>query len=392
MYGLYEQQASVLPDLDCTPDTAELRPSVRRFVTERLEPIAQAIDNTGEVPAHALGELRAQGYLGMRLPAAYGGGETDMATYCLVMEEVARSHRVFTTMLDFTSGLTPLAIARYGSERQRDKYLRKIADGTWLTAFALTEPEAGSDAAAVRTRAQPCEGGWRIDGLKHFISGAHRADVILVIASTDPGRRAHGGITAFLVDKGTPGLVVSRVDKTIGSDPIQLAELRFDNCVVPESAVLGEVGRGFEVAMSSLTSGRMGVSSACIGTTDRLIEIAVDHARTRTTFGKPLAERQAIQWMLADSAMELAHARALAYETLRRIDAGQDPGTAPAMVKLFCSEMAGRVADRVVQILGGSGLIRGVPVERFYRDVRHYRIGEGASEVQRMLIARAMLR
>ena len=380
------------PDLNCTPETAEMRPAVRRFVSERLEPIARQIDATGDIPAGALGELRSQGYLGMRLPEAHGGGGFSLSTYCLVMEEVARSHRVFTTMLDFTSGLTPLAIARYGSESQRGKYLRKIADGTWLTAFALTEPEAGSDAAAVRTRATRVDGGWRIDGLKHYISGAHKAEVVMVIALTDPAKRARGGITAFLVDKGTPGLQVSRVDKTIGSDPIELAELRFDGCVVPDSAVLGEVGQGFEVAMSSLTSGRMGVSSACIGTSDRLIEIAVDHARTRTTFGKPLAERQAIQWMLADSAMELAHARALCYDTLRRIDAGQDPGPAPAMVKLFCSEMAGRIADRVVQVMGGSGLIRGVPVERFYRDVRHYRIGEGASEVQRMLIARAMLR
>jgi acyl-CoA dehydrogenase len=308
------------------------------------------------------------------------------------MEEVARSHRAFTLMLDASSGLTPIAISRFGSAAQRARYLPRLADGSWLASFALTEPDAGSDAAALRTRAEKCEAGWRINGLKHFISGAHRAKVVMVMAVTDPAKRAHGGITAFLVERNTAGMHIDRIDKTIGSDPIQLAEIRFEDCVVDDDAVLGELGQGFAVAMSSLASGRMGVSAACIGTADRLIELAVEHVKLRHTFGHPLSERQAIQWMLADSATELSLARALAYETLRRIDDGQDVGTAPSMVKLFCSEMAGRVADRVVQIFGGAGLIRGVPVERFYRDVRHYRIGEGSSEVQRMLIARDLLK
>ena len=379
-------------DLNCTPELGQLRSAVRRFVAERLEPIAQAIDATGQVPPHAIAEMRGQGYLGMRLPQGQGGGGFDLSTYCLVMEEVARSHRVFTLMMDASSGLTPIAISRFGTPAQQDKYLRQLADGSSIAAFGLTEPGAGSDAAAIRTRAQPCEGGWRLNGVKHYISGAHRAQVTMVIARTDPAKRAVGGITAFLVERGTPGLHIDRVDKTIGSDPIELAELRFDDCFVPHDAVLGEVGQGFVIAMSSLTSGRMGVASACIGTADRLLELAVAHAKVRSTFGQPLADRQAIQWMLADSATELALARSLAYETLRRIDAGQDPGPAPSMVKLYCSEMAGRVADRTVQIFGGAGLIRGVPVERFYRDVRHYRVGEGSSEVQRMLIARDLLK
>lgn len=379
-------------ELNCTPELGHLRSSVRRFVRDRLEPIALAIDATGQVPDHAIAEMRGQGYLGMRLPPEQGGGGFDLSTYCLVMEEVARSHRVFTLMMDASSGLTPIAISRFGTPAQQDKYLRKLADGSWIAAFGLTEPGAGSDAAAIRTLAQPCEGGWRIHGVKHYISGAHRAQVIMVIARTDPAKGAKGGITAFLVERGTPGFHVDRVDKTIGSDPIELAELRFDDCFVPHEAVLGQVGQGFSIAMSSLTSGRMGVSSACIGTADRLLELAVEHVKVRSTFGQLLADRQAIQWMLADSATELAHARSLAYDTLRRIDAGQDPGPATSMVKLYCSEMAGRVADRAVQIFGGAGLIRGVPVERFYRDVRHYRVGEGSSEVQRMLIARDLLK
>jgi len=377
---------------DCTPELAEMRPAIRRFVTERLEPLARQMDREGTVPPSALAEMREQGYLGMRLPAEYGGGGFDLATYCLVMEEVARSHRVFTVMLDCTSGLTPIAIARHGTPAQREKYVAKLASGEWLASFALTEPEAGSDAAALRTTAEKVAGGWLIRGLKQFISAAHRAQVVMVLAVTDAARRARGGITAFLVDQGTPGMRVERVDKTIGSDPIELAEIRFDDCLVPDDAVLGTVGGGFGIAMGSLASGRMGVSAACIGAADRLLEDAVAYAKTRVTFGQPLAERQAIQWMLADSATELALARSLAYDTMRRIDRGEDVETAPSMVKLFCSEMVGRVADRTVQIFGGSGLIRGVPVERFYRDVRHYRVGEGASEIQRMLIARALLK
>jgi acyl-CoA dehydrogenase len=212
------------------------------------------------------------------------------------------------------------------------------------------------------------------------------------MAVNDPEKRARGGITAFLVERGTPGFAVTRVDTTIGSEAIKLAELTFEDCFVPEDAVLGEVGQGFRIAMSSLDSGRLGVACSCIGAADRLLEMSAEYAKQRTTFGKPLAERQAIQWMLADSATELACARTLAYETLRRIEAGESVGAATSMVKLYCSEMVGRVADRAVQIHGGMGLVRGFPVERFYRDIRHYRVGEGSSEIQRMLIAREVLK
>ncbi|CAM3973262.1 acyl-CoA dehydrogenase family protein [Bordetella muralis] len=378
--------------LEINSALAELRPALRKFVTERLDPIAARIDSTGEVPSGTRELIAAQGYLGMRLPAEYGGAETDLSTYCLAIEEMGRSHRVFTLMLDASSGLTPIALVRHGTSAQKLTYLPKLANGEWTASFALTEPDAGSDAAALRTRAQRCEGGWRITGTKQYISGAHYARVIMVIAVTDAAKRAGERMTAFLVDKDTPGMTISRIDKTIGSDPMQLAELHFDDCFVPDTAVLGQVGQGFPIAMGSLTSGRMGVACSCLGTADKLLELSIGYAKNRSTFGKPLSERQAIQWMLADSATELAAARALAYDTLRRIDAGEDVGTAPSVVKLYCSEMVGRVADRAIQIHGGAGLIRNEPVERFYRDVRHYRIGEGSSEIQRMLIARDLCR
>ncbi len=380
--------------IEISPELAELRAGVRRFVTEKLEPVAEEIDRTGRTPESAWVLLREQGWLGMLLPPEYGGGGADLPTYCLVMEEVARAHRVFTLILDATSGLTPLAIHRHGTEAQKRRWLPGLADGTLRAAFGLTEPEAGSDSAAMRTRAEPAPGGkgWRINGRKHWINGGHSADVVMVMAVTNPEKRARGGIAAFLVERGTPGFEVTRVDTTLGSPAIELGELTFTDCVVPEEALLGGPGDGFGIAMGSLTNGRLGVSAACIGAADRLLEMSTAHAKQRVTFGKPLAERQAIQWMLADSATEIEMARAYCYETLRRYAAGEAIGSAASMCKLACSEMVGRVADRAVQIHGGMGLVRGFPVERFYRDVRHYRIGEGASEIQRMLIARDLLR
>jgi acyl-CoA dehydrogenase len=280
---------------------------------------------------------------------------------------------------------------RHGSPDQKDKYLLGLVNGTIKSAFGLTEPEAGSDSAAMKTRAVQRDGGWVLNGRKHYINGGATADVLMVMAVTDPEKRARGGITAFLIDRGTPGFNVTRIDTTMGSEAIKLAELTFEDCFVPDSAVLGRVGDGFRFAMESLDEGRLNVACACLGVADRVLEMAVAHARQRHTFGKPLSERQAIQWMLVDSVVELQAARAMTYDVLRRMDSGQEVAAGPSMAKLFCSEMVGRVADRSVQVHGGMGLIRGFPIERFYRDIRHYRVGEGSSEIQRMVIARRLL-
>ena len=378
--------------LDLSPEHAELRTALRAFTRTKLDPIAAQMDRTGEVPDSAIPLLREHGYLGMTLPAEYGGGGVDIGTYCLTLEEFSRSHRMFTLLLDYSTGLCPVGILRFGSDAQKRRWIPGLVSGDLRAAFALTEPEAGSDSAAIRTRAEKRPGGWAINGRKHYISGGHNADVLLVIAVTDPAKRARGGISAFLVPRGTPGFTVTRVDQTIGSDVVRLGELTFEDCIVPDDALLGAEGDGFRIAMSSLVNGRLGVASSCIGAADKLLEMSVEHAKSRVTFGKPLAERQAIQWMLADSAVELELGRAYLYETLRRVMAGEDIGSAASMCKLYCTEMAGRVADRAVQIHGGMGLVRSYPVERFFRDLRHYRVGEGSSEVQRMLIARELLK
>ncbi len=378
--------------LDLSPQHAELRSALRAFTRTKLDPIAAEMDRTGEVPESAIPLLREHGYLGMTLPAEYGGGGVDIGTYCLTLEEFSRSHRMFTLLLDYSTGLCPVGILRFGSDAQKRRWIPGLVAGELRAAFALTEPEAGSDSAAIRTRAERRPGGWAINGRKHYISGGHNADVLLVIAVTDPEKRARGGISAFLVPRGTPGFTVTRIDRTIGSDVVRLGELTFEDCVVPDDALLGAEGDGFRIAMSSLVNGRLGVASSCIGAAGKLLDMSVEHAKSRVTFGKPLAERQAIQWMLADSAVELELGRAYLYETLRHVMAGEDVGSAASMCKLYCTEMAGRVADRAVQIHGGMGLVRSYPVERFFRDLRHYRVGEGSSEVQRMLIARELLK
>ena len=373
------------------PEYETLRDALRRFTMRELDPWSEVIEQSGEVPAEVSELLARNGYLGMRLDPAFGGAGANLMTYCLALEEFSRSHRIFTLIVSGTSGLAPIAIARHGTPEQQQKYIPGLVAGKTSTSFALTEPEAGSDPAGMKTTARKVDGGWVLNGTKHYISGAHRAHFVMVMAISDPEKRTRGGVSAFLVDRGTPGFVVSRVDKTIGSDAIQLAELKFEDCFVNDSALLGKPGRGFAMAMESLVDGRLNVSCSCIGAADRLLEMSVAHARERQTFGKPLASRQAIQWMLADSAVELAAARALTYDTIRRVDNGEDTGTAPSMCKLYCSEMVGRVADRAVQIHGGMGLVRSYPIERFYRDVRHYRVGEGASEIQRMIIARGLV-
>ncbi len=378
--------------MSLTPELIQMRDALRKFVTRELAPLEKDIDASGVLPPHVLPLMGKHGYLAMRLPQSAGGAGMGLFPYCLMLEEFSRSHRIFGLLASGGGGLTPIAISRHGTDEQKRKYLPGLIDGTLRTAFALTEPAGGSDNSAMTTRADKTTAGWTINGRKHYINGAHDADFIMVMAITDQQKRTRGGVTAFLVDRGTNGFNITRVDTTMGSAVIKLAEIEFDNCVVPDGAMLGQVGRGFDLAKESLLDGRMAVSCSCIGMADRMLEMSATHAKARVTFGKPLAERQAIQWMLADSAVDLASARALVYDTLTRIDAGEHVGTLPNMCKLYCSEMVGRAADRAVQIHGGMGIVQGYPIERMYRDVRHYRVGEGASEIQRMLIARDVLK
>ena len=371
---------------------SEMRVSVRRFVENELPVWAKKVDDTGTLPAELMKLLASQGLLGMRLPERYGGSGMTLAQYCLVQEELSRCHPMFTILTSGAGGLAPMAILRYGTDNQKDKYLPPLTRGDTRIAFALTEPGAGSDAASIVTRASSSDSGWEINGQKQFISHADSADVVLVIAVTDPELRSKGGISAFLVDKGTPGMEITRIETTMGSAAWTLSEITFDKCIVKKSALLGDLGRGFQLASSALTEGRMSVACLCLGAAEKLLEIATNYAKNRKTFGSPLADRQAIQWMLADSATEIAAARALVQQTLMRSDDESQIRTKASMCKLYCSEVAGRIADKAVQIHGANGVVRGYEVERFYRDLRLFRVGEGSSEMQRLVIARDLLR
>jgi acyl-CoA dehydrogenase len=380
-------------EIDVSPEIAEMRGTVRAFVKNELPFWAEAVDETGTFPAGLIEAFARQGFLGMRIAEEYGGAGLELAHYCMVQEEISRAHTMFSLLMSSSGGLAPMAIQRHGTDVQKRKYLPLLTSGKARTSFALTESEAGSDSASIRTHAeQRSDGRWVLNGMKHFISCADVTDVIMVVTVTDPAKRSRGGFTAFLVERNTPGMQVTRVDHTMGSAAWTLAELTFTDCVIESDAAVGPIGRGFNIAMESLNEGRLSIASICLGAASQLLDLAAAHAKQRRTFGAPLAERQAIQWMLADSATELFAARSMLYTTLRELSAGHDIGAGASMCKLYCSEMAGRVADRAIQIHGAGGLMRGSPIERGYRDLRLFRVGEGTSEVQRMVIARDLLR
>lgn len=377
--------------LDPAPELAEMRQAIRKVVEGEFARFADGLDVDGVFPPELVAAFARHGFLGVRIGEAFGGPGMSLTQYCLIQEEVSRVHPNLSLLVSSTSGLAPSALHRHGTPEQKQKYLPGFVSGTMRSAFALTEAEAGSDSAAIRTRAVAARGGFVINGIKNFISLADIADVVLVMAVTDPEKRGRGGITAFLVDRGTPGLAITRVDRTMGSGAWTLAEVTLTDCFVPADAVLGQVGGGFPIAMETLDEGRLSVASICLGAADRLLELATVHAQERRTFGGRLADRQAIQWMLADSATDITATRCMIQATLRAHESGQPVGTAASMCKLFSTEMANRVADRALQIHGASGVLRGSAVERAYRDLRLFRIGEGASEIQRMVIARGLV-
>lgn len=371
---------------------AEIRPSVRGFVEDRIRAEwITCMNEDGEFDASLVDAFASQGLLGMRIDSEYGGAGLGLYEYCIAQEEVSRRHPVLSILLSSTSGLTPMAIQKHGTKAQKDKYLRPMTTGQSRTSFALTEPEAGADAASLATRAERTEDGWKLNGVKHFISGAESSDLFLVLASTTPGKRGRG-ITAFLVESDAPGFAVASIDHTFGSPAWTLGELVFTDCLVSEDAVLGEVDAGFDIARQALDEGRLSVASICVGAADGMLSAACDYAQTRHTFGDYLANRQSIQWMIADSATEIAAARALIQSALLGLLEEDDIGARASMAKLFASEMAGRVADRAVQIHGAMGVVADSEVGRTFRDLRVFRIGEGPSEVQRMIIARDRLR
>jgi acyl-CoA dehydrogenase len=368
----------------------DLRAATRAFIEHELEPLAEQVEREDRLPDVARERLAALGYFGLAIPERYGGLGLDLPTYCGIVEEFGRTHSAFFQVIDDNNGMGSHQILDSGTEEQRERWLPEIASGRAGACFALTEPEAGSDAASLRTVAIRDGDDYVINGRKHFISNASWARYFTVIARTQPFSNPDPGFSAFLVERATPGFTVGRRQEMMGLRGASQHELLLDDCRVPAANRIGAEGEGFRAATNALVAGRLIVSAWSLGAAQRALELGITYARDRRQFGKPIGEFQGIQWLLADSATELAAGRALLEHvaaeagTVRRRDA--------AMVKLFVTEAAGRVADRMLQLHGGAGYAKELPLERIYRDLRVQRIIEGTSEIQRMIIGRSLLR
>jgi acyl-CoA dehydrogenase len=366
---------------------------IRRFVREALVPREAEVAQTDDVPADILARMRELGLYGMSLPEAHGGLGLTMEEEALVAFELGGTSPAFRSAIGTNNGIGSQGLVLDGTDAQRRRYLPRLATGALIGAFALTEPDSGSDAASLRTRARRIDGGWVLDGTKRYITNAPKAGLFTVFARSDPARKGASGISAFLVESGTPGLRVGAPDRKMGQRGALTSDVILEECRVADDALLGGVpGQGFRTAMKVLDRGRLHISAVCVGVAERLIADALRFAMERRQFGQPIAEFQLIQAMLADSRAEALAGRAMVLETARRKDDGADVATDAACCKLFCAEMVGRVADRAVQIHGGAGYMQDYAVERFYRDVRLFRIYEGTSQIQQLVVARGMIR
>ncbi|MBN8608814.1 MAG: acyl-CoA dehydrogenase family protein [Caulobacterales bacterium] len=366
--------------------------AIRRFVNERLIPLEAKVSEDDAIPEDALAEMRALGMFGLSIPEEYGGLGLSMEGECRVMFEFCRCSPAFRSAFGTNVGIGSQGLAMFGNDAQKRKYLPGIAAGEIVTSFALTEPEAGSDSGAVRTRAEFKGDHYLLNGSKRYITNAARASLFTVMARTNPDVKGGGGVSAFLVPRELDGVTVGKAEKKMGQQGAHIHDVNFDNVKVPIDNRLGEEGQGFRIAMQVLDRGRLHISSVCVGVAERLIEESVRYAAERKQFGQVIASFQMIQAMLADCRAEANAGRAMVLEAARKRDRGEDVTMDAAAAKLFCSEMVGRVADRAVQIFGGSGYVADYGIERFYRDVRIFRLYEGTSEIQRVIIAREMMK
>ncbi len=377
--------------VDIPEELVLLQRTVREFVEGRLQPIEQQVEDEDKIPDAILTEMGALGFFGLPFPEEYGGAGAGDLGYCLALEEFGRTSAAFSNLIGAHTSIGSMSIYLGGTDDQKRRYLPDLAAGKKIAAFSLTEPASGSDAASIQMTAKQTGDGWVLNGTKIWVTNGPIADVVVAYATTD---RTLGprGITAFIVEKGFPGFRVGTVDDKMGLRGSYTGELVFEDCMVPGENVLGgAIGRGFRTALGALDLGRISLGAGAVGSSQHLLELAIAHSKRRVQFGKPIAVNQAIQWMLADSAVEIHAARLMVYDAANKMDRGVRASTEAAMVKVFASEMAGRVVDRVLQIHGGMGYMKGSPVERAYRDARILRIYEGTSEVQRMIIAEELL-
>jgi len=379
-------------DFDIPDELQLLSRTVRDFVETRLAPIEKQVEDSDEIPGEIVREMAALGFFGLPFPEEYGGAGAGDLGYCLALEQFGRTSAAFSNLIGAHTSIGSMSIFLGGTDEQKRRYLPDLTAGRKLAAFSLTEPSSGSDAASIQTTARKDGGRWLLSGTKIWVTNGPIADVVVVYAANDRAKGARGGITAFIVEKGFKGFRVGGVDEKMGLRGSKTGELIFEDCEVPEENVLGgEPGTGFRTALGALDIGRVSLAAGAVGTSQYLLELAVAHAKRRKQFGQPIVANQAIQWMLADSAVEIHAARLMVYDAAAKLDRGVRVSREAAMVKVYASELANRVADRVLQIHGGMGYMKDSPVERAYRDARILRIYEGTSEVQRMIIAEELL-
>jgi len=370
----------------------QLIETVRRFVAEECVPIEAKVSEEDRVPDSIIAQMRELGLFGISIPTEYGGLGLTMEEEVLVCFELGQTSPAFRSVIGTNVGIGSQGIVMFGSEAQKNEWLPKLATGEMVASFALTEPGAGSDAASVKVSAIHDGKDYVVNGTKRFITNAARAGMFTLLARTDPSKKGAGGISAFIVPAKTPGISIGKPEKKMGQQGAHIHDVIFENARVPESLRLGKEGEGFKVAMQVLDRGRLHISAVCVGVAERLIREAVNYAREREQFGQKIAEFQLIQGMLADCKTEAYAARCMVLETARKRDRGEPVSMEAACCKYFASEMVGRVADKAVQIFGGAGYVADYGIERFYRDVRIFRLYEGTSQIQQIVIARNLLR
>lgn len=373
-------------DFQLPEDIQLLKQGVREFIDNEVEPYAMEIEEKNEIPEHIIEKSKEMGLFALSIPEEFGGLGLNMVGKCAILEEIGRTHNGFTTVIGGHTGIGGVGIVELGTAEQKKKYLPEMATGEKIGAFALTEPQAGSEASNLKTTAVKKGDKYILNGSKHYITNAPIADIFTVMAVTDPDKGAKG-MTSFIVEKDTPGLSIGKIERKMGLHGSHSSEVFFENCEVPAENVLGKEGEGYVNALKILANGRAGLAARNLGSADKLLEMSLDYAHNRVQFGKPIFEQQIIQHYLAEMALEIETLRSMVYRVAAMVDDKKKVIKEAAMVKLFGSEVYGRVADKAVQIHGGLGYISEYPIERFYRDARITRIYEGTSEIQKNIIA-----
>jgi acyl-CoA dehydrogenase len=373
-------------------DFRQVRNAVRRLVRESVVPREEQIDDEDRIPDELRTQAAEMGLFGYALPEEHGGLGVTMSEDVQLAFEFGYTTPAFRSLFGTNNGIAGQVIARFGSDAQQRRYLPGMAEGRLIGSFALTEAEAGSDPAGLRTTARRDGDDWVINGGKRYITNAPLADLFVVFARTDPESKGGRGISSFVVETATPGVTVGPKDKKMGQAGAWTAEVWFDDVRVPADALIGEEGRGYAKALTVLSRGRLHIAALCVGMAERVLDESVAYAATARQGGAPIGRFQLVQAMLADTHAELLAARSMVRDVAERYDSGEDTSVGPSSAKLFCTEMVGRAVDRAVQVHGGMGYLRSTPVERFYRDARLFRLYEGTSEVQRLIIGGALLR